>query len=60
MKIQEVVGADPEKLAADNLKKNAKKMQAQASAAQARIAQKKASQQLAAAAKPINLPTQSN
>ena len=49
MKIREVVGVDAEKLAADNLKQNAKKMQAQATAAQAKLKQKQAAQQMAQA-----------
>ena len=53
MKIREVIGGDAEKLAADNLKNNAKRMQQQASAAQARLKVKKAQQQLTKAVQPI-------
>jgi hypothetical protein len=54
MKIQEIIGLDSEKLAADNLRNNAKRMQQQASAAQARLKVKKAQQQLVKAVQPIN------
>lgn len=53
MKISEVEGVDAEKIAADNLKQNAKRMQQQASAAQARVKMKTAQQQLVKAVQPI-------
>lgn len=54
MKIREIIGLDNDKVAADNLKKNAKKMQQQASAAQAKLKIKSAQQQLVKATKPFN------
>lgn len=53
MKISEVEGLDAEKLAADNLKQNAKRQQRQAAAAQAKVKMKSAQQQLVKATKPI-------
>jgi hypothetical protein len=53
MKIWEVVAVDAEKIAADNLKQNAKRMQKAASAADARVKAKKAQQQLVKATQPI-------
>ena len=53
MRIYEVLGTDPEKDAADNLKLTAKRMNQQASAAQARLKVKKAQQQLVKAVQPM-------
>lgn len=53
MKIWEVIAVDAEKIAADNLKQNAKRMQKQASAAQAKVKIKKGQQQLVKATAPI-------
>lgn len=52
MKICEIITPDAEKIAADSLKKNAKRMQQQASAAQARLKVKNAQQQLTKAIQP--------
>lgn len=53
MKIKEVVGGEAEKIAADNLKKNTKSMQQQASVAQAKVKMKTAQLQLVKAVQPI-------
>lgn len=53
MKIWEVIAVDAEKLAADNLKQNAKRMQKLALAADARVKAKKAQKQLLKATTPI-------
>lgn len=53
MKIREIEGFDADKKAADTLNQSAKRMQAQATIAQAKAKQKKATQQLAAAVKPV-------
>lgn len=53
MKISEVEGVDAEKIAAENLTKNADRMKQQATAANARLKIKKAQQQLVKAVQPI-------
>lgn len=55
MKISEITSIDAEKVAADNLKTNAKRVQQQATAAQAKVKLKAAQQQLTQATKPIVL-----
>ena len=53
MKICEIVGTDAEKMAANNLKKTATRMNKQAIAAQARVKIKAAQQQLTKAVQPM-------
>ena len=52
MKIQEIVGTDAEKMAADSLAKTATRLKQQATAAQAQVKMKRAQQQLSKATLP--------